>query len=387
MEATVAEATEHLQSLLAPFSRHVYNVRLQFKELKYLKENLPNDKIIIHEDFSKNFQVKQQREVMASHWTNENVTVFTAVVYYKEDDELKHSSYAIVSDDLFHEKGSIYAFNKAILTDVCKKVKVNKVHYWSDEVWSQFKNRFNLTSIIYHPLDFGCEATWNFFETSHGKGAPDGVGAVIKRSVWRAILHNRDVINSAQEFASVASKECQNVEVLYVSAEDVNRVDEELSERWDAAEPIPATRSIHFVERKSSSKINVSKNSQFALQDTCEEHCLITNIASENASQTQTMPLEHKHQTHEVGSKAKPSTKSTSTKSKSKPTKPIKIENRLPEGFQDHLSCGVPFTFPWYKDPVVSALLENSIPFRGIDAVLIDNADLRAVSAKYATCS
>ena len=124
------------------------------------------------------------------------------------------------------------------------------MHYWSDGVWSQFKNRFNLTSIIYHPLDFGCEATWNFFETSHGKGAPDGVGAFIKRSIWRTILQNRAVINSAQEFASVANKECQKVEVLYVSAEDVSRVEEELSERWDVAKPIPATRSIHFVERK-----------------------------------------------------------------------------------------------------------------------------------------
>ena len=220
------------------------------------------------------------------------------------------------------------------------------MHYWSDGVWSQFKNRFNLTSIIYHPPDFGCEATWNFLETSHGKVAPDGVGAVIKRSIWRTILQNRTVINSAQEFASVANKECQKVEM--------------------------------------SSTIIVSKNSQFALQDqdTCKEHCLITRIDSEKASQTQPMPLEPEHQTQEVGSNTEPS-----TKSKSKPIKPIKIESRLPKGFQDRLSCGVPFTFPWYKDPVVLALLEKTISSRGTDAVLIDNADLRAVSGRYATCS
>ena len=47
----------------------------------------------------------------------------------------------------------------------------------------------------------------------------------------------------------------------------------------------------------------------------------------------------------------------------------------------------MPFTFPWYKDPVVLALLEKTISFRGTDAVLIDNADLRAVSGRYATCS
>ena len=121
VEATLAEASEHLQSLLTPFSRHVYNVRRQFQELKYLKENLKDDEIT-HEDFSENFQLKQQREVMESHWSNENVTVFTPVVHFKEDVELRHSSYA-VSDDLSHEKGSIYAFNKAILSEVCKKIK------------------------------------------------------------------------------------------------------------------------------------------------------------------------------------------------------------------------------------------------------------------------
>ena len=65
VEATLAEASERLQSLLTLFSRHVYNVRRQFQELKYLKENLKDDEI--HEDFSENFQLRQQREVMASH--------------------------------------------------------------------------------------------------------------------------------------------------------------------------------------------------------------------------------------------------------------------------------------------------------------------------------
>jgi hypothetical protein len=86
---------------------------------------------------------------------------------------------------------------------------VKKVHYWTDGVWSQFKNRYNLTSILYHPIDFGSDATWNFFETAHGKGAVDGVGDAVKRVVWRAILQNRAAVNSAQEFAMVANSECQ----------------------------------------------------------------------------------------------------------------------------------------------------------------------------------
>ena len=177
VDCTIAEAKEDLQAQLRPFSRYVYNIRRQFQELRHLKEQLNEDEIIIHEDFSENFQLKHQQEIMASHWSNESVTVFTAVVYYKDvNKDLKHFSYALISDELSHDKGSVYVFNKALLDDVSKKIPFKKVHYWSDGADSQFKNRFNLASVLYHPLDYGTQSTWSFFETAHGKGAVDGVG-------------------------------------------------------------------------------------------------------------------------------------------------------------------------------------------------------------------
>ena len=147
---------------------------------------------------------------MASHWSNESVTVFTAVVYYKDHNkDLKHLSYALISDELSHDKGSVYVFNKALLDAVySKNISFKQVHYWSDGAGSQFKNRFNLASVLYHPHDFGTQATWSFFETAHGKGAVDGVGGAIKRAGWRAILQDRAVVNSAEEFAKVAENEC-----------------------------------------------------------------------------------------------------------------------------------------------------------------------------------
>lgn len=108
VDCTIAEAKEDLQAQLRPFSRHVYNIRRQFQELRHLKEQLNQDEIIIHEDFSENFQLKHQREIMKSHWSNESVTVFTAVVYYKDDNkDLKHLSYTLISDELSHNKSSV----------------------------------------------------------------------------------------------------------------------------------------------------------------------------------------------------------------------------------------------------------------------------------------
>ena len=186
-----------------------------------MKEQLSQDEIIIHEDFSENFQLKHQREIMESHWSNESVTVFTAVVYYKDDNkDLKHLSYALISDELSHDKRSVYVFNKALLDAVSRETSFKQVHYWSDGAGSQFKNRFNLACVLYHPLDYGTHATWSFFETAHGKGAVDGVGGAVKRAVWRAILQDRAVVNSAEEFARVAENECLKVKVLYIPKED-----------------------------------------------------------------------------------------------------------------------------------------------------------------------
>ena len=117
---------------------------------------------------------------MAAHWSNEMATLFTAVVYYiAGNGELTHQSYVVVSDELGHDKASVYAFNKAILERVKEVTSVKMVHYWSDGAGSQFKNRYNLASLLFHEEDFNCKATWRFFETAHGKGPVDGVGGEV----------------------------------------------------------------------------------------------------------------------------------------------------------------------------------------------------------------
>ena len=81
---------------------------------------------------------------MAAHWSNEMITLFTAVVYLRDHQgDLQFKSFAVVSDELSQDKSSIYSFNSAILTEVKKETKGNKVHYWSDSAVSQFKNRYS----------------------------------------------------------------------------------------------------------------------------------------------------------------------------------------------------------------------------------------------------
>ena len=61
--------------------------------------------------FSENFTIKQQNEIMAAHWDQRGITVFTAVLTTQNGSQ----SYAVVSDELCHDKYTVVAFNRAIL--------------------------------------------------------------------------------------------------------------------------------------------------------------------------------------------------------------------------------------------------------------------------------
>jgi len=68
------------------------------------------------------------------------------------------------------------------------KFSPQKILYFSDEAASQYKNCKNFLNLCHHKVDFGVDAEWHFFATSHGKGPCDGLGGTVKRLAARASL-------------------------------------------------------------------------------------------------------------------------------------------------------------------------------------------------------
>ena len=60
-------AVSELQSQLHKFARHVYNERRQHMELRHLKETIKPGEVIVQEDFSENFAIRHQAEIMSAH--------------------------------------------------------------------------------------------------------------------------------------------------------------------------------------------------------------------------------------------------------------------------------------------------------------------------------
>ena len=69
------------------------------------------------ESSSENYPLKQQNEIMTTHWSNKSLTLFCLTVHYKEGGKKKFQHYALVSDNLKHKKDSIWFYNNFIIND------------------------------------------------------------------------------------------------------------------------------------------------------------------------------------------------------------------------------------------------------------------------------
>ena len=62
---------------------------------------------------------------------------------------------------------------------------------------------------------------WHYFEANHGKRAVDGIGSILKHSVFRHVLSKKAVIYSPRHFAEYANCIRPNITVIFVDNDDL----------------------------------------------------------------------------------------------------------------------------------------------------------------------
>lgn len=249
---------------LETFALHCFNAKQQHIALSQLKKELSTGTVVLQEDFAENYSCKQQNEIMSAHWKSYQVTVFTAVAWYKNSDgELKHKSYAVVSDCLDHNKSAVHSYNRIILNDMKKHSAFEHVHYWSDGAASQFKPKFNINNLVHHYADTGLTAEWSFFGSNHGKGPVDGIGGCVKRSVYLAVLQNQEVVNDYKDFLRVAQAKNEKIIVLPCQSQVVENTEKSLALRYASAPELPGIRHHHHFIVKDG-HIKMYRNTVFS---------------------------------------------------------------------------------------------------------------------------
>ena len=169
-----------------------------------------------------------QDKAQGYHWTHHSCTVHPVVCYNKNsDNELQHASLCFLSDELQHDVVMVYQIQaKTIqyLKSLMPNLKI--VEYFSDGCAAQYKNRKSFFNLCKHQEDFGVEAAWSFFATSHGKSPCDGIGGTVKRSTalesLRCPLENQILdVDSMKSYCKSTILKIQFVKIL---KDDLNHV-------------------------------------------------------------------------------------------------------------------------------------------------------------------
>ncbi len=70
------------------------------------------------------------------------------------------------------------------------------------------------------------------FATSHGKGAVDAIGSLVKRIAWTEVKSQRLVINDAFSFYELVKMKLNKIILKFVSRNDIEKSREMLTTIW-----------------------------------------------------------------------------------------------------------------------------------------------------------
>lgn len=256
----VDDFTETFGEKFIKYQQHSFIARMQSLHYKQSKENLSEGEVLVICDFSENYSFVIQDEIQSFHWNNDQVTIHPFVAYYVQDNNILHISYVAISECNEHDVIAVHLFQKMFLQHLMEKVpNTNKIIYFSDGCAGQYKNCKSFLNLCYHKDDFGIDAEWNFFATSHGKGPSDGVGGTVKRLVSRASLQRplSDQILSVDAFFDFCSKKIENIAFGLATKQDYLHEANLLKERLQQAETITGTRKLHQITPISHTEIAV----------------------------------------------------------------------------------------------------------------------------------
>jgi len=251
-EGSVREALGSLQQKLPSFLEHVFVKRQQSSYFEEKLKNLKKDEAVIQVDFSENYSCQFQDEIQAAHWNQDQITLFPVAVWTIDcNGEKICDSHVIVSDDLGHNKQSVAVFMSIVIDKFVKEIHddVKSVFVFSDGPSSQFKNRYIVNFL--HTLNAKVNIQWNYFATSHGKGAVDGIGGTVKRMVWNAVKTRRATeVTNAKTFCDEANKLESAITAHFVSKQEITKLADFLNLHtcFSKAPPLPGISRFHCIK-------------------------------------------------------------------------------------------------------------------------------------------
>jgi len=233
------------QRQIEKFCTHIFNIRHQQRQYQLLRREMSTNEVLIHVNFAENYVAKLPSAVQSAHFgaSQHQIALHTGV-YYIGANSSSHT-FCSVSDSLQHAPAAIWTHLTPVLDDVIRNNgPMDCVHIFSDRPSAQYRQKLNffIMSNVLHSKGIP-RATWNFFESGHGKGITDGVGAAVKRAADRRVL--------AQALWDQMKMTESSVLLYYIDSSDVERNVNQLSAAKVTPVPKNSVTLMHRMTRRS----------------------------------------------------------------------------------------------------------------------------------------
>jgi hypothetical protein len=145
------------------FLKHMERIAKQYTAISDLKNSFPIGHAVVQMDFAENFQCQTMDEIQSAYWNATSVTLHPVVAYYRETDggDLLHHNMVYTSDLNNHNSTAVLAILRSLVPQLKKIPGENMIHYWTDSLSSQYRNRFMFHLLANHQQLFGVDVWWN----------------------------------------------------------------------------------------------------------------------------------------------------------------------------------------------------------------------------------
>ncbi|KAL4709566.1 hypothetical protein ACJJTC_007297 [Scirpophaga incertulas] len=267
------EAIKTYENMIDNFLKHSGRIVSQKQAIKQIKNDLKTNEALVHVDFSENYKCGYSNEIQAAHFggSKPQISIHTSVLYFFDiNKQERRQSFSTISSNLRHDAAAVWAHIEPILEYLHTNApQITNLHILSDSATSQYRNYkvfFIMSTLKWTFPQLKC-VTWNYSESGHGKGAPDGVGAVLKRTADAFINQGTD-IPDFETFSKLLKKKLTNIIIKIITDDHILQKDPLLPSNF---RPFKGTLQVHqAVWDHSKSSVALRKLS-------CTEHTCLTN--------------------------------------------------------------------------------------------------------------
>ncbi|KAJ2950774.1 hypothetical protein O0L34_g9039 [Tuta absoluta] len=292
ISSTKVKLVEELMNTLPKFLQHKHSWIHQSKTMSELRKNLSEKEVLIHMDFSENYLCKYGKEIQSMHFgaSRQQITLHTVVTYHKspESGDIITKSFCSLSECLRHDACAVFAHLKGIFARLLVHAPISSVHIFTDSPSAQYRNKkmfylFAVQLVKHFNLQ---KASWHFHEAGHGKGAPDGIGAYVKRTADREVALGKDVQNLDTLYQTLIAANTK-VDIFLVKEEEITAVDQLLSlPDVPQLKTVKNTMRVHQVYWDMSAPDTIYLRRLSCLS--CQGHCQHFGIGSHKYDSTPT---------------------------------------------------------------------------------------------------